>query len=532
MVEHRSRSVSTRVRLLVAVGLAASLLGAAATPTLAVPSTRTAAPARLGSGAQAGAEGALSARHAGAGKPIKVCGSQRLDGPTKRPAGAKVVRTTQSVQHVVDGSAPGTTFWLEPGVHLLGDGQYDQVGPKQGDTFIGAPGAVLDGRGVNRYAFGGYAEGVTISYLTIQNFGRGIDDNNSEGVVNHDAGDEWFVHHNTIQNNAGAGVFLGDGSRVVKNCLRSNGQYGFSSYESDGVRDIVLRGNEIAGNNAADWETRQPGCGCTGGGKFWETRGARVVDNYVHDNHGPGLWADTNDVGFLFEGNYISDNEYEGLVYEISYNALIRRNTFVRNGWLAGLDLGGPSGAIYLSESGSDVRAGDLYGRHLRIAGNRFVDNWAGILAWENPDRFAGSPFNSSSDYTTLVNPGVATLGNCGNPDLVSQDPYFDDCRWKTQHLRVVNNAFRFDPSHIPGCTVAKGCGFNALVANYGTVPDWSPYKGFVVPDNISLHQDNVWRNNAYEGPWRFMIRELGPRVSWSTWRSAPYHQDAGSTRD
>ena len=94
----------------------------------------------------------------------------------------------------------------------------------------------------------------------------------------------------------------------------------------------------------------------------------------------------------------------------------------------------------------------------------------------------------------------------------------------------MVGNRFSFDPARIPGCTADKGCGFNGLVANVGTTPDWSPYKGYVVPDNISLHQDNVWSRNVYVGPWLFMVRLLGPRVSWSAWRSAPYNQDAGST--
>ena len=443
-----------------------------------------------------------------------------------------MVRTTQDLPSLVDRAAPGTTFWLKPGVHTFGDDQYDQVQPKNGDVFIGAPGAVIDGRWVNKYAFTGYAENVTVSYLTIQHFGQGLDDNGGQSVVNHDSGDNWYIHHNTIQSNAGAGVFMGNGGRVVKNCLRLNGEYGFQSFEENGARNVVLRGNEIARNNTADWEAIQPGCGCSGGGKFWNTHNARVVGNYVHHNYGTGLWADTNDVGFLFERNYISDNQDHGLFYETSYNALIRKNTFARNGWTTGAEMGDdfPIGSIYLSEAGSDVRAGQQYGRQLRISGNRFIDNWAGIMAWENPDRFAGSPYNTSTGFSTLVNPGVATVANCSNPNLISTDPYFDDCRWKTQHLRVLNNQFRFNPARIPGCTVARGCGFMGLVANVGTVPDWSPYKGYVVPDNISLHQDNVWSRNVYVGPWRFMVRLLGPQVSWSTWRSAPYNQDAGSS--
>ena len=62
---------------------------------------------------------------------------------------------------------------------------------------------------------------------------------------------------------------LGSGNRLIGNCLRDNGQYGFNAYHADGVKDVVLHGNEISGNNTDDWEKRQPGCGCTGGGKFW-----------------------------------------------------------------------------------------------------------------------------------------------------------------------------------------------------------------------------------------------------------------------
>ncbi len=521
----------TRWWRLLATAVVVGALGAAASPVS--QAARVSAPERPRAQAATHESGALGARRAPTVKRAEVCDSRSLLGPSKPPAGAKVVRTTQNLDHLTDRSKAGTTFWLEPGVHVLGDGQYDQVQPKDGDTFIGGPGAVLDGRGLNRYAFTTYAEGVTVSYLTIRNFGLSVDDNPNEGVVNHDAGDDWFIHHNTIEDSAGAGVFFGDGTKVVGNCIRDNGQYGFSAFEPDGVRDIVLRRNEISGNNTADWESIQEGCGCAGGGKFWDTRRAKVVGNYIHNNHGPGLWADTNNVGFQFERNYISDNDSHGLFYEISYNALIKNNVFARNGWVHGPEVPGfPIGAIYLSESGSDVRAGEQYGRHLRISGNRFVNNWAGIMAWENPDRFAGSPYNTSAGFSTLVNPQVATLASCSNPGLISKAPYFDDCRWKTQHLRVVNNTFVFDPSVVPGCTAGDGCGFNGLVANVGTTPDWSPYQGYVVPDNISLHQDNVWLHNTYRGPWKFMIRLLGPTVSWSKWRSAPFNQDAESTRE
>jgi Right handed beta helix region len=462
--------------------------------------------------------------------PAAVCGSRGLDGPARPPHGAIVVRH-RNLGVVASSHRPGATFWVSPGIHHLGNGPYDQVDPKDRQVFIGAPGAVIDGQHRNLYAFGGTASHVVVSHLTIQNFGS-KGDNNNQGVVNHDAAPEWRIRHNTVRHVAGAAVFMGNRSRVVSNCLTRNGQYGFSSYRPRGVHHLVLRHNEISYNNTDAWEALQPNCGCTGGGKFWDSDHVRVLDNWVHHNYGPGLWADTNNSGFLIKGNLITDNQDEGLFYEISYNARIVHNTFARNSWVKGRQNNDFTGAIYLSESGSDIRAGSTYGHRFVLGHNRFVDNWAGIIAWENPDRFSGSPANSSTGYTTLVNPGVATVQACSTPSKIATNPYFDDCRWKVRHLRVQHNRFVFHPGKIPGCTTRAGCGFQGLVSNYGTYPSWSPYQGYVVPDNITFHQDNRWLDNTYVGPWHFEIRTLGHTVSWKTWRSGKYRQDAGSRRE
>jgi hypothetical protein len=39
-----------------------------------------------------------------------------------------------------------------------------------------------------------------------------------------------------------------------------------------------------------------------------------------------------------------------------------------------------------------------------------------------------------------------------------------------------------------------------------------------------------VWRDNTYTGEWHFMAKATGQAVSWDTWRSEPYRQDAQST--
>jgi hypothetical protein len=293
-----------------------------------------------------------------------------------------------------------------------------------------------------------------------------------------------------------------------------------------------LRDNEISGNNTDDWEKRREGCGCTGGGKFWETNGAKVTNNYVHDNKGVGLWADSNNVGFRFEDNYISGNEAEGIMYETSYNAAIVNNTFVRNALHKGpTNPEFPASAIYLSESGSDKRVAGPYGKTFIIRGNVFTDNWSGIVGWENADRFAGSPANTSTGVSTLVNPSVATVSACARKSKIKKQPFFDDCRWKTQNILVEGNTFTTDPSKIKGCKASRGCGFNGLFSNYGTYPRWSPYHGTVVQKGITFKQNNVWQNNTYTGSWHFMVEEAGNVVSWEAWRSAPYGQDAGSNK-
>lgn len=416
-------------------------------------------------------------------------------------------------------------------MHRLDRGEFVQVVPKRGQTFIGAPGAILDGARHNRYAFGGHAPDVTIAHLRIRNFGARRQ-NNNEGVVNHDAAAGWTVRASTIVRNAGAGVMVGNRNRLLGNCLVRNGQYGFSAYRPEGVRRVLLRGNEIVGNNTDDWEALVPGCGCSGGGKFWETAEARVVRNWIHHNRGVGLWADTNNTGFLFAGNRVEDNDSKGVIYETSYNARFVRNTFARNGWVDGPeDPGFPTAALYISESGGDARVRGSYRGELSIVRNKFLDNWSAVVGWENADRFAGSPANTSTGASTLVNPTVATVEACGDPDLIGTPPYIDDCRWKTQHLRVEDNVFRFRPAAIgPACRATTGCGFVGLFSNWGTFPSWSPYHGDVVERAITFDQHNRWADNRYVGPWSFMVLEQGNRVGWRAWRARPYRQDRGST--
>ncbi|MFF7475792.1 right-handed parallel beta-helix repeat-containing protein [Streptomyces sp. NPDC008092] len=480
------------------------------------------------SGARATAPTAAPSTSTSAARAVaRVCANPAA-GPAKAPAGAVTVdpSVVGDLATKTRNSPANTTFWLRPGKHRLAPDRYAQVIPKKGDRYLGAPGAVLDGGKKNQYAFTGTAPDVTIRYLTVQHFVAP----QNEGVVNHDSADGWVIEHATIQDNSGAGLMAGARQRVRFSCLRDNGQYGMNAYKGGGgIRDLVVEGNEIVGNNTDDWERRQQGCGCTGGIKFWAVDGADIRGNWVHDNRGAGLWADTDNNDFLIENNVLDSNDGAALIYETSYNAVIRNNTVRRNNWVEGrryADRGDnfPYATVYLSESGGEPRVRARTDK-IEIYRNVLENNWSGITLWENADRFCNSPANTSSGDCTLL---VKNAARCAAP-AIDKAPLYADCRWKTQRVDIHDNRFVLDES-VVRCT--EMCDRMAVLSNYGTYPDWSPYKGEKVAEAITHKQDNRWHRNVYVGPWEFVAYDPSRVLDFDEWQGPDYRQDAGSTLD
>lgn len=472
-----------------------------------------------------GVEGAPDAAPPVAG--IAAVCDNTVPGPATPPDGAVVVdpAVDRDLFDKTRDNPPGTTFWLMPGTHTLGRDEFGQVIPKDGNTYLGAPGAVVDGRELNRFAFIGTAENVTIRHLTVRGFVPPTD----QGVVNHDSGNGWVIEHNTVEENRGAGLMAGAGQQVRGNCLRNNGQYGMNAYQpGNGIVDLVVEGNEIVGNNTDDVEAQIPGCGCTGGIKFWSVDGADVRGNWVHDNRGAGLWADTNNNDFLIEGNLIEDNDGEAVFYETSYNLVLRDNVMRDNTLVFGREYAEagdefPVGTVYLSESGGEPRV-PARTDTIEISGNTFENNWSGITVWENADRFCGSAANTSTDSCTLL---VPDLDECAQPGIASE-PLYSDCRWKSQRIDIHDNAFVFSPA-VVGCAPGFAARM-AVLSNYGTFPDWSPYMGEVVQQAISRDQDVRWNANTYTGPWTFTLAGVGVSYGVGDWQAEPYRQDVDST--
>lgn len=459
--------------------------------------------------------------NASATSPISVCGNASiLTGPTTAPAGAVIVPAGNNANQ---GYAPNKTYYFATGVHKLAGGNFGQIIPATNDKFIGAPGAIIDGQGANNAAFTQGATGVVIQYLTIQNFASPQD----QGVVNHDSGNNWIISNNTIQNNTGGAAMMAGAHQIVyRNCLKNNGQYGINAYQAaNKIVGLDIDSNEIVGNAP----NGDPGCGCSGGMKLWSTTDTNVIHNNIANNGSTGVWADTNNVGTNINDNYIANNANEGIFYEISYNANITNNVIIGNGLVKGpTNPGFPTGAIYISESGSDSRIGDRYTSTTNISGNKIDGNWSGVILWENADRFCTSAVSGNVCVVTSM-PGTITFKTCNKTNLHGTtvgNVYYDNCRWKTQNVSVHNNELTALVK--TGCTASKGCNKSGLFSNYGTFPSWSPYQQFKIEDAITKTQNNVFDNNTYNGAWSFVARDQGTTVTKTVWQST-YGQDVHS---
>jgi hypothetical protein len=87
----------------------------------------------------------------------------------------------------------------------------------------------------------------------------------------------------------------------------------------------TLDGPELARN-----QTLRASCDYEGGGMKWDVGQVTVRNAYVHDNDCRGLWADINAHGALIEHNLVENNQAEGIYYEISQDADIRKQPRLR----------------------------------------------------------------------------------------------------------------------------------------------------------------------------------------------------------
>ena len=282
------------------------------------------------------------------------------------PVTAIAIAPGENIQAKVDANPAGTTFLLRSGTHVR-----QSVVPKDGNVFRGEAGTVLDGQNATAFAFKGWngrrwIDGVTLRNLSIVRYTPPAQNGaiwGGEDVTRATTG--WVLDSLEVSYSANLGVRIGNRMRVTNSHLHHNATINIGGV---GV-GVLIEGNEIAYGN---WQLASDPDFESGGTKFVKTDSLVVRNNYVHDNGGPGIWTDIDNVHVLVENNRVEANAREGIVHEIGYSAVIRNNSVNGNG------TGDPyRGQGWLWNAGIGVHAS----RDVEVYGNTLIGNANGIVA-------------------------------------------------------------------------------------------------------------------------------------------------------
>lgn len=226
-------------------------------------------------------------------------------------------------------------------------------------------------------AISGDADNVTVRGLVVEKFANPA----QRGAIQSDRvagtytmGRNWTIENNVVRWNHGVGIRASDAALVKNNSVFANGQLGVTS---EGGHDTVFESNQIAFNNQAGFDYGWEG----GGSKFKYTTGLVVRGNHVHDNYGPGLWTDIDNLDTLYEYNVVERNQSTGIFHEISYRATVRYNEVRDNAQQIGADsYAYVFGAGILVYSSSNVE----------VYGNKVTGNWNGIAGLMHERGYGG----------------------------------------------------------------------------------------------------------------------------------------------
>jgi parallel beta-helix repeat protein len=342
--------------------------------------------------------------HAATQQPTAAATTTPLRRPAACPAGGRAaIGTTDNAQRVVDAHPAGTTYLVKAGTHQ----NNFSIRPKSGDTFCGEPGAVLDGGRTLQTAFSGGATDVTLDSITVQNYTSG-----KQGAAiqpeSHASG--WLVRNVSALHNAWAGLLVADGMRILGGHYNDNDQLGIGGNEATGILldgldadPTTIDGPELARNHAL-----HASCLWEAGGMKWDFGRVTIRNAYVHDNDCRGLWADMNAHDAMIENNLVEHNRAEGIFYEISHDAVIRKNGIYNNGYAA-------DGWYW--DAGINVNASF----NVDVYGNRLSGNYNGITGVQQ-DRPDSTPPQHLLDGYHVHDNLICATGPGGHPTGVAAD--------------------------------------------------------------------------------------------------------------
>ena len=261
--------------------------------------------------------------------------------------------------------------------------------------------------------FGGLAGDVSVEYLDISH-----DLHTTTGTIY--TGKGWTITHNYIHDGYsapghGIAIYGGDQGTIEYNCLSRMGDYGVNLFGANGSFDY----NEIYESNYKP----DPGCGCSGGGKWWGTLNDDIVDNaFVDDSPvgGKPVWLDNGNSGTLISGNYFYMSYRTVIDIETSFDLHVIGNLFIDGGWGRGSGGCGNNcdGAVAVNSSGGFNVPGSRYENQVLISDNQFVDDWQGIDIWQAGARScenSGESWPNDAAYCSGGYPNSASTASGGH---------------------------------------------------------------------------------------------------------------------
>jgi hypothetical protein len=153
-----------------------------------------------------------------------------------------------------------------------------------------------------------------------------------------------------------------------------------------------------------------------------------VSHNYVHDNHGDGLWWDGNFTGASIIGNTVVNNDYHGIHWETGDTAEIAFNVSALNGKCTAP---ATSNQIYISTSTNS----DVHDNNITVGPSSLCQS---AIILQNQDR----PDNIGFSNNIVHNNTVTFQTSAGLMGFYAQcDPGTGSCATPTGNAQI-NNAY------------------------------------------------------------------------------------------
>ncbi len=307
----------------------------------------------------------------------------------------------------------------------IGDHSYTVTavsGTQSGGYTITIGGLDIAGAANTPIYYGDLAGGVTVSYLDIAH-----DSHNTTGTIYTGVG--WTVTHNNIhdgymnssgqpQNGQGVAFYGGDEGTIEYNCFSKMGDYAANVFGTNAKFEY----NEVYESNYLP----DPGCGCSGGGKWWGTLNADIDNNAFINNgigdSGTAVWLDNGNTGTDISGNFFDKTMGHAISAETGFNLNITNNLFQDDLWGSGAGPGSTNnvGDISMNSSGGFNVPLSRYENQVNIANNTFSNDWGGIGVWESGAR---NCLNSGETWSSGLDAPYCTGGypNSANTNVANQ---------------------------------------------------------------------------------------------------------------